>query len=699
MKLFDDILSYRADFPDVFSVIDEWQNDAKLRRDRLSSEGAPLSIGVMGQIKAGKSSFLNQMLFAGRELLPEAATPKTANLTRLRHDRKPRFIAHFYTAEEWSSLERQSAAQSGDLATQAARELVEAASAAHPDIQAVLARNQAVIEVETDHELLGRINEYVGSDGRYTPLVKSSELWLSLPGLEGIEIVDTPGMNDPVVSRTDKTREYMAQCDVVFFLTRASQFFDETDQQLLARQLPGKGVKRLVLVAAQFDGALLDDGYDRASLAESETRLRGKLSRLARTHLERLADQREKTGYTQVAAMLRAIDMPLFASTYAQAFATLPPDHWKSGQTHVFEEFRLMAESCWNNTQPNVDDWRRISGFAALESALNAARADKEAILSSQRTSLEAELARGLAGILGSLRERATHRRMLLKDKDLAGLNDYAQRAQRQVHAIATALTVYLKTQTELAHARARELESDLQDTARRARDVQERTGHETRSRSVKVSGSVWYKPWTWLDDDRHETYYETATYRYVAASDALENLRHYLTNTRRQLIAAFDDVISPEHLSIGMRRALVGALDSGQTGYDAKSLRALIEGAITNLQLPSIEFDSPDPSRELAGFSGEITSSSEMHALRAKLASVVDSVNRTLSNRIDGAVNGVCAELDRISDNLQSKLTCSLASEIERLRNAMADKERELQRIQVLLDEIDCLTGESTKS
>ena len=32
-------------------------------------------------------------------------------------------------------------------------------------------------------------------------------------------------MNDSVPSRTQKTREYMAQCDVVLFLSRASQFW------------------------------------------------------------------------------------------------------------------------------------------------------------------------------------------------------------------------------------------------------------------------------------------------------------------------------------------------------------------------------------------------------------------------------------------------------------------------------------------
>ena len=42
-----------------------------------------LNIGVVGQVKAGKSSFLNTLLFSGKEVLPKAATPKTATLTKM----------------------------------------------------------------------------------------------------------------------------------------------------------------------------------------------------------------------------------------------------------------------------------------------------------------------------------------------------------------------------------------------------------------------------------------------------------------------------------------------------------------------------------------------------------------------------------------------------------------------------------------
>ncbi|WP_411015822.1 dynamin family protein, partial [Salmonella sp. ZJQZ20_0076] len=44
-------------------------------------ENRILRFGFVGQIKRGKSSFLNSLLFDGESVLPKAATPMTAALT------------------------------------------------------------------------------------------------------------------------------------------------------------------------------------------------------------------------------------------------------------------------------------------------------------------------------------------------------------------------------------------------------------------------------------------------------------------------------------------------------------------------------------------------------------------------------------------------------------------------------------------
>ena len=60
----------------------------------LLSENPPIDVAVLGQFKAGKSSFLNSLI--GREVLPVGAIPVTTAVTRLQHGATERaLIRHF----------------------------------------------------------------------------------------------------------------------------------------------------------------------------------------------------------------------------------------------------------------------------------------------------------------------------------------------------------------------------------------------------------------------------------------------------------------------------------------------------------------------------------------------------------------------------------------------------------------------------
>ena len=68
-------------------------------------EDRKLNIGIIGQIKAGKSSFLNSLLFDGKDVLPKAVTPKTAVLTKIEYSENNELEIEFYTKDEWKQLE------------------------------------------------------------------------------------------------------------------------------------------------------------------------------------------------------------------------------------------------------------------------------------------------------------------------------------------------------------------------------------------------------------------------------------------------------------------------------------------------------------------------------------------------------------------------------------------------------------------
>jgi len=67
-------------------------------------EDRKLNIGIIGQVKAGKSSFLNTLLFRGEDILPKASTPKTATLTKMEYSEDNIIHIEYYSMDELERL-------------------------------------------------------------------------------------------------------------------------------------------------------------------------------------------------------------------------------------------------------------------------------------------------------------------------------------------------------------------------------------------------------------------------------------------------------------------------------------------------------------------------------------------------------------------------------------------------------------------
>ena len=72
----------------------------------MAQEGRSLRVGIIGRVKAGKSSLLNALLFEGKNILPKAATPMTASLTVLGYADQPRAEVEFFTQEDIGEMRK-----------------------------------------------------------------------------------------------------------------------------------------------------------------------------------------------------------------------------------------------------------------------------------------------------------------------------------------------------------------------------------------------------------------------------------------------------------------------------------------------------------------------------------------------------------------------------------------------------------------
>jgi hypothetical protein len=219
------------------------------QKDLLNNlERARLRIGFIGQIKTGKSTLINALIFR-KPVMPVSATPMTASLCFLTYGDKPKVEVEFFSKEDWDFIVKE--ASKKETNSQWAKELVDSATAIKGEIGILLDSTRSIS--------FSDLEKYVGKDGKYVPLVKALKIDYPLDILKDVEIVDTPGINDPIVSRERRTMEFLKDCDVVLFVIYAGRPFDKADYDLLDRLL-ASGVGKTCFVLNKIDTILEEEG-------------------------------------------------------------------------------------------------------------------------------------------------------------------------------------------------------------------------------------------------------------------------------------------------------------------------------------------------------------------------------------------------------------------------------------------------------
>jgi hypothetical protein len=260
-------------------------NEFKEGGEDLLSEDNILQIGIVGQVKAGKSSFLNSLFFNGESVLPKASTPMTAGLTIIEYAEKNTFEIEYFNEKDWEIFVNQDedykkreqevrAQNPGAPESIIKKELENRTSekirSAHEMVSACSTRAKQKIGQKNDSkdffdldDLQNVLEQYVGANGEYTSVVKSLYIKMNEDRLKGFRIVDTPGVNDPVVSRENRTRTFLHSCHGVFLLSASTDFLGSGDVSFLNTRIGGSGIGTIVLLASKFDSVLQDIGAER----------------------------------------------------------------------------------------------------------------------------------------------------------------------------------------------------------------------------------------------------------------------------------------------------------------------------------------------------------------------------------------------------------------------------------------------------
>lgn len=241
-------IELKASLEEIIKELKQNSSNEEIIKDLDSSKeylnNQKFSIGITGVMNAGKSTMLNALM--GKEILGSAVVPETANLTIVKHNPTENAKVFYWNKNEWERIEN-SAAQLDSM-----KEYVNETNRIFGDSLKDYIKDKSRYD-EVD---INDLSSYTSAEasGKKCNLVKYVELGSNLEFLsDGIEIVDTPGLDDPVIQREEITKEYISQCDMMLHLMNVSQSATLKDVEFIIDALLYQNISKLLIVITRAD--------------------------------------------------------------------------------------------------------------------------------------------------------------------------------------------------------------------------------------------------------------------------------------------------------------------------------------------------------------------------------------------------------------------------------------------------------------
>lgn len=180
-----------------------------------------LQIAIVGTIKAGKSTFINALF--EENIASTDVTPETASLTKFRYSTKNKLEVKFYNKTEWDELWESVKKSEKENKGKVFKEEFESSGAENIKNDYIGASDK-IEEVSNIEELKNKVKEYTSKNSKIHYFVKELTVYLNNKNMpKDVTIVDTPGLDDLIAIRSNKTKDYIKEANAVIVCVDSSR--------------------------------------------------------------------------------------------------------------------------------------------------------------------------------------------------------------------------------------------------------------------------------------------------------------------------------------------------------------------------------------------------------------------------------------------------------------------------------------------
>lgn len=696
--------------------------DLQAQMASIEDEERLLKIGIVGRVKSGKSSLLNALVFDGQSILPEAATPMTASLTTLSYGEPLSAEVEFFTQEDLADIRdkaeeydrqlerrvreirnkektrkslfsRRSRQENKSRSRKNSDERVQRRAEREMRENIVLssARDQykkmtesgvslenlpVLLKFGNLADLGSQLNEYVGAKGQYMPFTKSVNIRLPQENLKDIEIVDTPGINDPVQSREARTQEHLNQCDVVLVIIVSGQFINNVDLELMDRITSKEGIRELFVVASKADDVLF---------SHFKAENNGQLDRVLDSFIRVLGNQLEKVivdlkesspevgdTYDQLLeGQSKVIHSAGLCESLKQRFRQ--KDEWSKVMQHVWNNLQTGYPDYFSDADENLSRFNleKLSNISTIRNIVEQVREKKQEILDKRMANYVHAKYQSLHALRKGLLAYANERQSQIESTDIAKFKEQRRGLTKALDDASEEIKDEYEESIYL-------IKKSMRDKFKQGLEAREQA-LKRRIENEKGEDTETYKDGLIFKTTR------TRTFATIRTNAVHRRLSEFSEELKEEVVDKTEDEKRDWRNDLNRNMTKILRKHFGDEDLEASLIRRVIRDTVHSINIPAFEYKKQIPdSLNPQG----VLKDEEAKKFFDESRDYVDDLCRGTQKEISAYIKELAKRMEQ--GHLYERLLEQFQKELASLEKSIENKEMELKRISNLRGELE---------
>lgn len=511
------------------------------------------------------------------------------------------------------------------------------------------------------------------------------------PNLKDLEIIDTPGVNDPIVSREQRTKALLKDCDVVFIVSPSGQFLTDSDMDLFDRVSNKEGLQEIYFVASQADSAVLSMSVVEKSrhhlptaFENAQKALSSQLNNIMEKLIQNYPNQREifEKAIKNGVILASGVCFSMYKDFKNQASWEKEKDKKAEEYHNALRNLTNAYPDAFNSVDKSKESLLLLSNMGAIKDRLEKAAQRKEEIISQRLQDYAKSQANNLHNWITQLLQDLEDEKKRIKNADMGAIKKQIEAYEKLSGNIEVG---FREAYEEFVFHFINNIRASLEETLKKAiqtaktrsREEEEEERYTERVKQGGAWGSFKRNFLFWADDDAGYDEVER-TRATIKAGVVLD----YLTEMHERCESALND--SANSFKVVFKKELYAKVFSqlpeiiSDDLIDEVAFKKSVDAVLNPIEFKEFDYTDKLPG-EIRGKTGFLKGD-EADAFIQSVGNYVRNFESEAKKDVKGYIQGLRENLER--QNFASDTLKKLQKDMQNLHNQVQNKVQSIAQL-----------------